>query len=623
MTPAPAVETVAAATPAPAETAVPQETAVPLVSPATPASDAVPTPLVLATVEPPEPVSDIPLDAPPPIPAELPQEIQVQGIRYSFDLQVDIETRSLVQIDVVQTPQTTLNIFVAPDDQSDPNGPSGRVYAASVGTGVIARYVSEAPITSTGTFEITAACSAEANAQTFSTTFDNQRYSYTFASVETNISVEELRTTTVAALGSIPLAEDGREILVRAGGYPGLAEVFLVTGDQLQRYVALNAVGLPVTFNDLIFAETRFRYEAQVSVTITETEFRRIGCSGPFPLYAPIEQAEAGIPLTTTFTVIDTRVYQFIATQIVIAPTGQAPPLRVIVPPPPGFVQITLQTTVNIGPTPTPLPNVRIIPLEPSAAASPTPASGLQGESPERARRCQGDPGEIGANGLPERLPTRIQLSGVAYSFVRQEELANDIKLRRIGCVGPFEAVQAQGAGEGQVIYLRASRTAQTLYRYETASSFAVDFVVAGGAQVITAGDESYVLGETWHRSIYSSVTAIVFAQDPSAPDPPRVFAVPVDGDIIAEYVPEVGDVVEPPAELRALAEEEGINPDLVLAGSRRYLLVNLWSPIGTTTNGWVTLYSSAGEGVADTLVATDPRSLDLFIYRRSGAATG
>ena len=100
-----------------------------------------------------------------------------------------------------------------------------------------------------------------------------------------------------------------------APGYPGLAEVFLVSGDQLERYVALNAVGLPVTFNDLIFAETRFRYEAQVSVTITETEFRRIGCSGPFPLYAPVEQAEAVIPLTTSFTVIDTRVYQFIATR--------------------------------------------------------------------------------------------------------------------------------------------------------------------------------------------------------------------------------------------------------------------------------------------------------------------
>jgi len=585
----------------------------------------VPTPLVLATVEPPQtPVSDIPLDAPPPIPAELPREIQVQGIRYSFDLEVDVDTQSLVQIDVVQAPETTLNIFVAPDDQVDPEAPAARVYAVSVGTGVVARYVSEAPISSTGAVAITTACSAEASTQTFSTTIENQRYTYTFASIETHVSIEELRTTTTAALGSIPLTEDGREILVRAGGYPGLAEVFLASGDQLERYVALNTVGLPVTFNDLIFAETRFRYEAQVSVTVTETEFRRIGCSGPFPLYAPVDQAEAVVPLTTTFTVIDTRVYQFIATEIVIAPTGQAPPPPTVVAPPPGFVQVTLTTTVIVGPTPTPLPNVRIVPLEPSAAASPTPPSGLEAETPDRNRRCQGDPGETGANGLPERLPLRIQLSGVAYRFVGQEELANleDIRLRRIGCVGPFEAVQAEGAGEGQVIYLRASRDAQTLYRYETSSSFAVDFTVAGDAQVITAGDQSYVLAETWHRSIYSSVTAIVFAQDPSAADPPRVFAVPVDGDVIAEYVPEVGDV-EAPAELRARAEEAGINPDLVLAGNRRYLLVNLWSPVGTTTNGWVTLYSSTGEELADTLLATDPRSLDLFIYRRSGAATG
>ena len=97
------------------------------------------------------------------------------------------------------------------------------LYAASVGTGVVARYVSEAPITA-GTVEITAACPAEANAQTFSTTFDNQRYTYTFASIETNISVEELRTTTVAALGTFRSPEDGREITVRAGvsGWRGL-----------------------------------------------------------------------------------------------------------------------------------------------------------------------------------------------------------------------------------------------------------------------------------------------------------------------------------------------------------------------------------------------------------------
>jgi hypothetical protein len=307
----------------------------------------------------------------------------------------------------------------------------------------------------------------------------------------------------------------------------------------------------------------------------------------------------------------------------VIAPIGQTPPPAVVVPPPPGFVQITLQTTVIIGPTPTPLPNVRVVPLDPDATTTPTPASGLVAESPVRARGCQGDPGEIDAEGLPDRLPARIQLSGIAYSFAGQEQVTNDIRLRRIGCVGPFEAVQAQGTGEGQVVYLRLGRTAQTLYRYEAASSFAIDFTLVGDARVITSGDQRYVLGETWQRSIYSSVTVVIFTQNPDDPQSnPAFFAVPVDGDVIAEYVPEGGDVVEAPADLQTRAGEVGINPDLVLAGGRRYLLVSLWSPIGTTTNGWVTLYSSTGEVITDTLLATDPRSLDLFVYRRSAAAT-
>jgi hypothetical protein len=263
------------------------------------------------------------------------------------------------------------------------------------------------------------------------------------------------------------------------------------------------------------------------------------------------------------------------------------------------------------------------VPIDPDAATTPTPVSGLVAEPPARTRECQGDPGEIDAEGLPERLPRRIQLSGIAYSFAAQEQLTDDIRLRRIGCVGPFEAAQAQGTGNGQVIYLRLGRNSETLYRYGAASSFDVDFTVGGDPRVITAGDERYVLEETWQRSIYSSVTMIIFSQDPGEPNPSRIFGVPVDGDVIAEYVPEGGDVVEATAELQARASEVEINPDLVLAGGQRYLLVNLWSPVGTTTNGWVTLYSSAGEGITDTLLATDPRSLDLFVYRRSGAPTG
>ena len=39
--------------------------------------------------------------------------------------------------------------------------------------------------------------------------------------------------------------------------------------------------------------------------------------------------------------------------------------------------------------------------------------------------------------------------------------------------------------------------------------------------------------------------------------------------------------------------------------------------PLGTTTNGWVTVYAPEGVVGAETLLATDPRSLDLLVYRR------
>ena len=74
-----------------------------------------------------------------------------------------------------------------------------------------------------------------------------------------------------------------------------------------------------------------------------------------------------------------------------------------------------------------------------------------------------------------------------------------------------------------------------------------------------------------------------------------------------ASHVALGGDRIEHVADLLAVGEEQNLRH----------------ARGGTTTNGWVTLYSSTGEGIADTLLATDPRSLDLFVYRRSGAAVG
>ncbi len=56
------------------------------------------------------------------------------------------------------------------------------------------------------------------------------------------------------------------------------------------------------------------------------------------------------------------------------------------------------------------------------------------------------------------------------------------------------------------------------------------------------------------------------------------------------------------------------MHPTLVLDG-QRYILVALWTPFGTTTNGWLTLYGIDGEAAPERLVGLDPRRDDLLVF--------
>ena len=403
---------------------------------------------------------------------------------------------------------------------------------------------------------------------------------------------------------------------VTEGAADNLSELFLILNDETPRALAFTATTLPVT---PATPPTEEPAVPTVAPQPTATETPLPPTETPVPTSTPIPPTATPLPPTATpapptATPLPPTATAMPATATPIPPTATPQPPSATEPP----AATEPAPTSPAGPTP--LPNIRIVPL-PGATPSPTPASGLVTTTRIEQRACPGSPGPIGPEGFPERLPVRIQLSGVAYGLAGQEEAVNDITFTRIGCVGPFEAVQGSGADGARVIYLRESRAAQTLYRYEAESSFAVEFTVGGDPRVITAEQGSYVLAETWQRSLYSSVTVIIYAQEPDAADPPRVFAVKVDGDVIAEYVAEGGDVVETAAELRARGEEMGINADLVLGGGRRYLLTDLWAPVGATTNGWVTLYAADDGGTPDMLLATDPRSLDLLVYRRSGTS--
>jgi hypothetical protein len=62
-------------------------------------------------------------------------------------------------------------------------------------------------------------------------------------------------------------------------------------------------------------------------------------------------------------------------------------------------------------------------------------------------------------------------------------------------------------------------------------------------------------------------------------------------------------------------AEAAGLNPDLTING-QRYLLVAIYEPVGTTTNGFLTLFAADQDGVSQILLGRDKRETGLFIYR-------
>lgn len=239
--------------------------------------------------------------------------------------------------------------------------------------------------------------------------------------------------------------------------------------------------------------------------------------------------------------------------------------------------------------------------------------------------RCSGNPGPIGDDGLPDNLPTSIQYGGSGYEFTGTVSAEEAGELTILGCVGPFEAFRGEQGDSDSVLYLMLANSPETVYRYEATTSFNVEFEVANDPRVLTLPgaegqpDIQYIAGDPWMRSVYSSVSLILYTASPDTETPERIFARAVDADVIGEYVPEgSGDLAS--EDVLAAAEDAGILPELTLGGEGpRYVLVSLWNPIGTTTNGWLTLYGPEGEDMPEQLVGIDPRRLDLLVFDRAG----
>ena len=90
------------------------------------------------------------------------------------------------------------------------------------------------------------------------------------------------------------------------------------------------------------------------------------------------------------------------------------------------------------------------------------------------------------------------------------------------------------------------------------------------------------------------------------------IYALRVDADVIGRYEPESESLQAPSDEVAEQARSAYVNPDLVLDG-RRYVLTEILTPQGTTTNGFATLYAIPNQETPDLFLGVDPREPDLL----------
>ena len=169
-----------------------------------------------------------------------------------------------------------------------------------------------------------------------------------------------------------------------------------------------------------------------------------------------------------------------------------------------------------------------------------------------------------------------------------------------------------------EVLYLRTTGADadDQVYRFEAAPTFEIEFQVTERPQVVTTGDQRYRVEQVWQPSVYSSTSVILFVQDPADPAPEVIYGLDVSdtvvGDAIGEY--RLPDDSATPEEMTAAAEEAGLNPDLTINGLL-YVLVDIYTPSGTTSNGFMTLFATTTEGTPEVLLGRDQRQDELLIF--------
>lgn len=274
-------------------------------------------------------------------------------------------------------------------------------------------------------------------------------------------------------------------------------------------------------------------------------------------------------------------------------------------------------TPTPVPPRPTPTPR----PLQPQAVVptlAPDVPSPAAGQSDVIA--CAGVIGELDDNGVPERLPRNLQYGGEAYRYTGKIAFADAGEVTATGCVGAFVLYLPTDAGDTR-IYLGLMNDDAQLFAFERSASLTVGTQSQADQQPrslnLEARDDApavrYRATDPWQASLYSSLSLEIYVPDPEAGLPDRFYGYSVGNDVFGEYVRE-GDAEAASQEVIDRAEALGVHATVTLDG-QRYVLVALWTPFGTTTNGWLTLYGVDGEASPSRLLGLDPRRHDLAVF--------
>src|SRR5699024_2832977 len=114
----------------------------------------------------------------------------------------------------------------------------------------------------------------------------------------------------------------------------------------------------------------------------------------------------------------------------------------------------------------------------------------------------------------------------------------------------------------------------------------------------------------------YSSVSMVLYVSDADSSTHDRILGHSVSDDAFGEYVP-AGEAEAASQEVIDKAAQHGIPAQFVI-GTQQYVLVALWTPFGTTTNGWLTLYGVDGEAAPDQLIGLDPRQTNCLVFNKN-----